>query len=308
MASLQPISQPPSSYSQIEFAVCFAPFLCTLITHHRRTILCIYLQNSNFQQQQLSSDSQEQQFPAPAANINYSGQQILLRLNSTDLDKRDVAMKKFPLMSKSRKLHELITELEKNPTTSRITRIQTAFETNKDSENDNEEKEIQEEHKEGENECLIILLDFPGGSESFETAAKFCYCVKIDISASNIAALRCAGEYLEMTEEYSEENLISKSERFLTQSVLKNIKQCLKTLTSSEGLLPLAENLSIAKRCIDAIASKAASSDPSLFGWPVNDGAGNNKGGVENERKKVANATMGGTGMDSWINELEQLW
>ncbi|KAL2522909.1 BTB/POZ domain-containing protein [Forsythia ovata] len=224
-----------------------------------------------------------------------------------EVDDMTFHLHKFPLMSKSRKLHELITEQEKNPTTSRITRIQTASETNKDTENDNEEKEIQEEHEEDEEECLIILPDFPGGSESFETAAKFCYGVKIDLSASNVAALRCAGEYLEMTEEYSEENLISKTERFLTQSVLKNIKHCLKTLTSCEGLLPLAENLSIVKRCIDAIASKAASSDPSLFGWPVNDGAGNSQGGVENERKKVANATRGGTGMDSWINELEQL-
>ncbi|CAI9752813.1 unnamed protein product [Fraxinus pennsylvanica] len=214
-----------------------------------------------------------------------------------EVDDMTFHLHKFPLMSKSRKLHELITEQEKNPT-SRITRIQTASETNQGIENDNEEKEIHEEDE----EFLIILPDFPGGSESFETAAKFCYGVKTDVSASNVAALRCAGEYLEMTEEYSEENLISKTERFLTHSVLKNIKNCIKTLTSCEGLLPLAENLGIVQRCIDAIASKAASSDPSLFGWPVNDGAGNSKG--ENERRKVANATRGGTGMDSWLNEL----
>ncbi|CAA2970925.1 Hypothetical predicted protein [Olea europaea subsp. europaea] len=211
---------------------------------------------------------------------------------------------KFPLMSKSRKLHELITEQEKNPTTSRITRIQTASESNRCSENDFEE-EIQEEEE--EYESLIILPDFPGGSESFETAAKFCYGVKIDVSASNVAALRCAGEYLEMTEEYSQENLISKTERFLSQSVLKNIKHCIKTLTSCEGLLPLAENLGIVLRCIDAIVSKAASSDLSLFGWPVNDRAGSNEGGVESERRKAANATRGGNGMDSWLNELGQL-
>ncbi|CAI9758767.1 unnamed protein product [Fraxinus pennsylvanica] len=217
-----------------------------------------------------------------------------------EVDDMTFHLHKFPLMSKSRKLHELITEQEKNPTTSRITRIQTASESNRCSENDREEEEIQEE----EEDCLITLPDFPGGSESFETAAKFCYGVKIDISASNVAALRCAGEYLEMTEEYSEENLISKTERFLTHSVLKNIKHCIKTLTSCEGLLPLAENLGIVLRCIDAIVSKATSSDPSLFGWPVNDGARNNEDGVENERRKVANATRGGNGMDSWLNEL----
>ncbi|CAA2966381.1 BTB POZ domain-containing At5g66560 [Olea europaea subsp. europaea] len=216
-----------------------------------------------------------------------------------EVDDMTFHLHKFPLMSKSRKLHELITEQEKNPT-SRITRIQTASESKQGSEKDHEEKEIHEEDE--EEEFLIILPDFPGGSESFETAAKFCYGVKTDVSSSNVAALRCAGEYLEMTEEYSEENLISKTERFLTHSVLKNIKNCIKTLTSCEGLLPLAENLGIVQRCIDTIASKAASSDPSLFGWPVNDGAGNSKVGVENERRKFA--TRGGNGMDSWLNEL----
>ncbi|KAM1326740.1 hypothetical protein ACFX14_011256 [Malus domestica] len=58
------------------------------------------------------------------------------------------------------------------------------------------------------------FLDFPGGSETFEIAAKFCYGVKIDLSSSNVVPLRCAGKYLEMTDEYSEDNLISKLKGF----------------------------------------------------------------------------------------------
>nr|GMD55297.1 BTB/POZ domain-containing protein At5g66560 [Ipomoea batatas] len=174
---------------------------------------------------------------------------------------------KFPLMSKSRKLHELITEQETKPS----------------------------------------------GSETFEAAAKFCYGVKIDLSASNVAPLRCAGEYLEMTEEYSEENLISKTERFLSQTVLKSIKDSIKTLNSCEKLLPLAETLGIVQRCIDAIAARASSADPSLFGWPMSDGAANRKAilnqplwnGVEaNTRRK--GASRGGA-TDSWCEELGHL-
>ncbi|KAL0450263.1 UNVERIFIED_CONTAM: BTB/POZ domain-containing protein [Sesamum latifolium] len=168
---------------------------------------------------------------------------------------------KFPLMSKSRKLHELITEQEKTLATGRTTRVQTPSESTQQLDNDSEEKqEIQEEqeNEEDEEQCHITLPDFPGGSESFETAAKFCYGVKIDLSATNVAPFRCAGEYLEMTEEYSEDNLISKTERFISQSVLKNIKHSIRTLTSCEGILPMAENLGIVQRCIEAIASKAA--------------------------------------------------
>nr|GMD51806.1 BTB/POZ domain-containing protein At5g66560 [Ipomoea batatas] len=174
---------------------------------------------------------------------------------------------KFPLMSKSRKLHELITEQETKPS----------------------------------------------GSETFEAAAKFCYGVKIDLSASNVAPLRCAGEYLEMTEEYSEENLISKTERFLSQTVLKSIKDSIKTLNSCEKLLPLAETLGIVQRCIDAIAARASSADPSLFGWPMSDGAANRKAilnqplwnGVEaNTRRK---GTSRGGATDSWCEELGHL-
>lgn len=203
---------------------------------------------------------------------------------------------KFPLMSKSRKLHEMITEQETNVSNSKI---------QKPAERDNGcdgDEEIEEEEEEDQQYC-ISLPDFPGGSESFETAAKFCYGVKIELSALNVAPLRCAGEYLEMTEEYSEDNLISKTERFLSQTVLKSIKDSIRTLNSCKNILPLAETLGIVQRCIDAVAVRASATDPSLFGWPVNDhGPGN---GIETSTRHKG-ASKGG-GMDSWFEELGQL-
>ncbi|XP_058081042.1 BTB/POZ domain-containing protein At5g66560 [Magnolia sinica] len=174
-----------------------------------------------------------------------------------EVDEMTFHLHKFPLMAKSQKLHELMTEQESNP----------------------ERKKISAEgiEEEGEEEiCCISLSEFPGGSEAFEAAAKFCYGVKIELTPSNVAPLRCAGEYLEMTEEFSEDNLISKTERFLTQSVFRNLRDCIETLKSCDNLMPLAEALSIPQRCIESIATRASSSDlPSsaLFGWPVNDEA-----------------------------------
>ncbi|KAL5715076.1 hypothetical protein ACHQM5_016954 [Ranunculus cassubicifolius] len=168
-----------------------------------------------------------------------------------EIDEMSFHLHKFPLMSRSRKLHELITEKEtKNP----------AVETEDQDDDVTEDIELQ-----------ISLPDFPGGSETFEIAAKYCYGVKIDISSSNVVSLRCAGEYLEMTEDYCEDNLISKTEKFLSQSVLKCIQESVKTLKSCEGFLALAESLNIPQRCINSIAVRASSTDPSLFGWPMND-------------------------------------
>ncbi|XP_062001827.1 BTB/POZ domain-containing protein At5g66560 [Rosa rugosa] len=163
---------------------------------------------------------------------------------------------KFPLMSKSRKLHNLITEQEANPS--------------------HPQQELEEEPDEIEEvQCQILLSDFPGGSETFEIAAKFCYGVKIDLNSTNVGPLRCAGEYLDMTEEYSEDNLISKTERFLSQAVFKSFKESIKALKSCERVMPLAETLGITQRCIDSIANRATNADPSLFGWPVNEVAPN---------------------------------
>ncbi|XP_021725460.1 BTB/POZ domain-containing protein At5g66560-like [Chenopodium quinoa] len=209
-----------------------------------------------------------------------------------EVDDMTFHLHKFPLMSKSKKLHDLIKEQEAN-------KVQ-PLEQRQDTQNDDVESEEDEDLVEQE-QCHVSLTEFPGGSETFEAAAKFCYGVKIDLTAAKVAPLRCAGEVLEMTEEYSEDNLISKTERYLTNTVLKNIKDSVKALKSCECLSPLSENLDIVNRCIDAISSKASLYDPTLFGWPVNDVVVTSSGG---SRKKNATSTKM---RDAWVEDLAQL-
>lgn len=102
----------------------------------------------------------------------------------------------------------------------------------------------------------IELLSLPGGAESFELAAKFCYGVNFEITSSNVAQLCCVSEYLEMTEEYGKDNLGSRAEAYLDSVVCKNLEMCVEVLQQCENLLPLADELKIVTRCIDAIASK----------------------------------------------------
>ncbi|CAN1852996.1 Root phototropism protein 2 [Linum perenne] len=103
----------------------------------------------------------------------------------------------------------------------------------------------------------IDLSDIPGGPEIFEKAAKFCYGVNFEITVHNVAALRCAAEYLQMTEAYCDGNLASRTEDFLSQVALSSLAGAVVVLKSCEDLLPLAQELKIVQRCVEVISLKA---------------------------------------------------
>lgn len=110
---------------------------------------------------------------------------------------------------------------------------------------------------ETENSNRLELADVPGGAEAFDLAAKFCYGINFEITTSNVAVLRCAAEYLEMTESYGESNLVARTEAYLSEAVLQSLADSIAVLHNCEKLLPLAEDLGIVSRCIEAAATKA---------------------------------------------------
>ncbi|CAN8236837.1 unnamed protein product [Cochlearia groenlandica] len=112
-----------------------------------------------------------------------------------------------------------------------------------------------------ENGYHIKLENFPGGSETFETVLKFCYNLPLDLNPHNVASLRCASEYLYMTEELENGNLISKTDTFITFVVLSSWRDTLTVLRSCSNLSPWAENLQIVRRCCDLLAWKACNND-----------------------------------------------
>ncbi|KAK9280798.1 hypothetical protein L1049_003687 [Liquidambar formosana] len=103
----------------------------------------------------------------------------------------------------------------------------------------------------------INLSAVPGGPEAFELAAKFCYGVNIEITLSNVAMLRCAAQFLEMTEEFADKNLESRTEVYLKETVLPNISNSVSVLHQCEILLPISEDINLVSRIINAIASNA---------------------------------------------------
>lgn len=112
----------------------------------------------------------------------------------------------------------------------------------------------------------VVLDDIPGGAEAFELAAKFCYGIAVDLTATNISGLRCAAEYLEMTEDLEEGNLIFKTEAFLSYVVLSSWRDSILVLKNCEKLSPWSENLQIVRRCSESIAWKACA-NPKGIRW-----------------------------------------
>ncbi|PKA60287.1 Putative BTB/POZ domain-containing protein [Apostasia shenzhenica] len=105
----------------------------------------------------------------------------------------------------------------------------------------------------------LELFNIPGGPDAFELAVKFCYGMNLEITTSNFPFLRCVAEYLEMTEDYREQNLIACTEVFLNEIVLQSIEKSLLVLCAcSSSLLLMAEEIGIINRCIEAVAMKAS--------------------------------------------------
>ncbi|KAK7345563.1 hypothetical protein VNO77_16168 [Canavalia gladiata] len=154
---------------------------------------------------------------------------------TVEVGETSFSLHKFPLLSRSGLLKKLIAELS---------------------------------NEEGSS-SVLQLHDVPGGDTTFELVTKFCYGVKIEVTASNVVSLRCAAEYLEMNENYGEDNLIARTETFLNE-VFSNWSDSIKALKTCEEVKSYAEELHIVSRCIDSLAMKACS-DPIMFNRPISE-------------------------------------
>ncbi|CAL5436892.1 unnamed protein product [Camellia sinensis] len=85
----------------------------------------------------------------------------------------------------------------------------------------------------------INLSAVPGGPEAFELAAKFCYGVNTEITLSNVTMLQM------------------QTEAYLKENIFPNTSNSISVLHRCESLLPIAEDINLVNRIINAIASNA---------------------------------------------------
>ncbi|KAG0617083.1 hypothetical protein M758_5G162100 [Ceratodon purpureus] len=178
---------------------------------------------------------------------------------------------KFPLLSRSGRLNRLVFE-------------------SRDTEKDH-----------------IKLDNMPGGPMAFELAVKFCYGIPIMITRTNVAALRCAAEYLEMTEDLEEGNLVSKTEDFLSSEILTSWSDSITVLRTCETLSPWAEKLQIVKMCSESIAWKACT-DPRGIRWSYSS-AGSESPSLspKGSAKSSTSSSKGAIPQDWWFADVAEL-
>ncbi|KAK1408696.1 hypothetical protein QVD17_40688 [Tagetes erecta] len=128
---------------------------------------------------------------------------------------------------------------------------------------------------------IIKLSDFPGGVKAFELCAKFCYGIKITVSAYNIVSARCAAKYLQMTDDVEKGNLVHKLEVFFNSCILKGWKDCIVTLQTTKPFQLWSEELGITSRCIESLVSKVISNPMKV----VSHSHLNQKGDIEETHK-----------------------
>ncbi|KAL1208927.1 BTB/POZ domain-containing protein [Cardamine amara subsp. amara] len=168
------------------------------------------------------------------------------------------------------------------------------------------EKLIEETSTDDGSSCVLSLDEIPGGGKTFELVTKFCYGVKIELTAFNVVSLRCAAEYLEMNDNYGEGNLVGLTETFLNE-VFGNWTDSIKALQTCEEVIDYAEDLHIISRCVDSLALKACA-DPSLFNWPVGGGGAKNATSGEDDSHlwngiSASAKMLQPTGEDWWFDD-----
>ncbi|AEE77958.1 Phototropic-responsive NPH3 family protein [Arabidopsis thaliana] len=152
-----------------------------------------------------------------------------------------------------------------------------------------------------------VLEEFPGGADNFLIVARFCYGARVDITSKNLVSIHCAAEYLEMTNEYGEDNLISQVETFLHKHVLRNWKDCILALQSSSPVLKSAEKLQMIPKLMNAVSTMVCT-DPSLFGWPMMMyGTLQSPGGSILWNGINTGARMRSSGSDWWYEDISYL-
>ncbi|OEL23670.1 BTB/POZ domain-containing protein [Dichanthelium oligosanthes] len=96
-----------------------------------------------------------------------------------------------------------------------------------------------------------LPASFPGGCEAFELIALFCYGDAVALDPFNVAAVRCAAEFLDVG------GLGARCDLYINQVVLQSWDDALIVLQRCQPLLPVAEELLIVSRCVESLAFMA---------------------------------------------------
>lgn len=151
-----------------------------------------------------------------------------------------------------------------------------------------------------------LLEGCPGGPDGFLIAARFCYESKVEFKPKNILMVYLVADFLEMTGEYSEDNMLMQAESFIHKVILRSWNDCISALHNSHKCILEAENLPIVQKCLNAV-SLMASRDPSLVKKPTMFGSLQSPGGSILWNGINTGARVNSTLSDWWFEDVSFL-
>nr|GMD04534.1 BTB/POZ domain-containing protein At3g22104 [Ipomoea batatas] len=108
----------------------------------------------------------------------------------------------------------------------------------------------------------VIFHDFPGGAESFELIARFCYNKgNISVNPFNVSALYCGAHFMEMDKcDFGSQNLVDKMEKSLKDIRYWTWSELVVALRQCQNLVPVASSSGMLDRYLDSLIGRVASS------------------------------------------------
>lgn len=96
------------------------------------------------------------------------------------------------------------------------------------------------------------LADFPGGPRAFETVARYCYNMDIEVTVEDVALTYCAAKYLRIPD------LEKSTEKFMAEVVLPDPRRSAKVLQVATSLENMTDDMmeGLIGQSINAIAAR----------------------------------------------------
>ncbi|XP_056692420.1 BTB/POZ domain-containing protein At3g03510-like [Spinacia oleracea] len=159
-----------------------------------------------------------------------------------------------------------------------------------------------------------LFKEIPSEPGALELVLRFCHGYNVKMTSDNILPLICLSHYLEMTEEHSPDNLLSKALFFLQDKILPSWEKTIRSLhqaspDSCPTIFQQASDNGILKLCAEALTASALS-DPTLLGHPI---MNNNHSNATTRRKLFADTadnsdtSLGSSSSSSLFEDLTSL-
>ncbi|XP_050214987.1 BTB/POZ domain-containing protein At5g17580-like [Mercurialis annua] len=130
-----------------------------------------------------------------------------------------------------------------------------------------------------------LLQHIPTDTDILELVERFCHGYELNFSSENVISLICIANYLEMTDCYSNNNLLEMVLRFFDEKILSSWDETIKSLRFAGRSLKEAMRLGLFNACVESLVEKALVK-PHLLGDPMLNSTSEEDSGDEEQEEE----------------------